>query len=100
MTSGRFCDWLQGYVELQGELPTQEQWEMIKEHLALVYNKVTSPKKKGILINKAEDVIEKIKKLSKEKPSELQIEETPKKYIKKVRCHTQKLCSSGEKLIC
>lgn len=38
-----YCYWLQGYVELCGERPTPEQWASIKEHLALVFTKVTKP---------------------------------------------------------
>lgn len=37
-----FAYWLQGYVEMGGQCPTEYQWKMIKEHLALVFNKVTS----------------------------------------------------------
>ncbi len=44
MTPERFCDWLQGYAELDGNTPTPDQWKMIKEHLSLVYNKITSTK--------------------------------------------------------
>jgi hypothetical protein len=43
MTDKEFCYWLQGFVELGGEPPTKEQWASIKEHLALVFTKVTSP---------------------------------------------------------
>ena len=42
MTAEMFCYWLQGYVELNGNIPTGAQWISIKEHLALVFNKVTS----------------------------------------------------------
>jgi hypothetical protein len=42
MTTERFCDWLQGYVEISGETPNAQQWEVIKEHLGLVFNKVTN----------------------------------------------------------
>jgi hypothetical protein len=42
MKTQDFCYWLQGYVELTGEQPSPEQWAAIKEHLALVFNKVTS----------------------------------------------------------
>lgn len=39
-----FTMWLQGWVELNGgAMPTQQQWDMIKEHLALSFNKVTAP---------------------------------------------------------
>lgn len=42
MTPQDFVYWLQGFVELQNpdEL-TKEQWQTIKDHLALVTNKVT-----------------------------------------------------------
>jgi hypothetical protein len=38
-----FCSWLQGFCELHGEPPTAAQWDSIKEHLALVFTKVTKP---------------------------------------------------------
>jgi len=41
MNAQEFCYWLQGYVEMGGEAPTSEQWDMIKSHLQLVFNKVT-----------------------------------------------------------
>lgn len=36
-----FVYWLNGFVELCGEKPTETQWEIIKEHLALVFKKET-----------------------------------------------------------
>lgn len=36
-----FCYWLQGFVELNGEQPTPEQWKSIKEHLQTVFKKIT-----------------------------------------------------------
>lgn len=42
MTPQDFCFWLQGYVEMGGDAPTDAQWEMIKEHLGLVFDKQTS----------------------------------------------------------
>ncbi len=30
-----FKYWLQGYVEICGDLPSKEQWEMIREHAEL-----------------------------------------------------------------
>jgi hypothetical protein len=42
MTSSDFAYWLQGFAELNGNPPTPPQWEMIKEHLGLVFNKVTT----------------------------------------------------------
>ena len=44
MTSEQYVYWCQGFVELTGGVrPTPEQWKMIKEHLALVFTKVTPP---------------------------------------------------------
>lgn len=43
MTPEQFAYWLQGFVELHGELPNEEQWESIKEHLQTVFRKVTPP---------------------------------------------------------
>lgn len=43
MTPENFCYWMQGYAELTNDLPTPAQWNSIKEHLNLVFNKVTSP---------------------------------------------------------
>lgn len=36
-----FAYWLQGYVELHGGVPNGPQWNLIKEHLNLVFHKVT-----------------------------------------------------------
>lgn len=41
MTPENFTYWLQGFVELNGEQPTPEQWKSIKEHLQTVFKKVT-----------------------------------------------------------
>lgn len=41
MTPQDFCYWLHGFAELNGSQPTPEQWQSIREHLALVFNKVT-----------------------------------------------------------
>lgn len=47
MTPEQFTYWLQGFAEMQmlETAPSLEQWRMIKEHLNLVFNKVTPPKK-------------------------------------------------------
>lgn len=37
-----FCYWLQGFAELTPQSPSQEQWDSIREHLGLVFKKVTS----------------------------------------------------------
>lgn len=37
-----FCYWLQGRAELKPDEPlSPEEWKMVKQHLALVFNKVT-----------------------------------------------------------
>lgn len=41
MTPEQFVYWLQGFVELHGDEPTHTQWLQIKDHLSLVFNKVT-----------------------------------------------------------
>lgn len=44
MTPEQFCFWLQGWSEMEDdEVPSPEQWKMIKEHLSTVFNKVTPP---------------------------------------------------------
>jgi hypothetical protein len=46
MKSEQFAYWLQGFAELTpGQTPSKEQWEMIVEHLAEVFDKVTPPMK-------------------------------------------------------
>lgn len=37
----QFVYWLQGFCEINGASPTEEQWTIIKEHLALCFEKVT-----------------------------------------------------------
>lgn len=44
MTSDQFTYWLQGFVEMNnGNMPNSWQWQMIKDHLQLCFNKVTPP---------------------------------------------------------
>lgn len=44
MSPENFAYWLQGFVELtQGQTPCPAQWKAIKEHLDLVFKKVTPP---------------------------------------------------------
>jgi len=45
MTHERFVYWLQGFCELTTEPPTPDQWQSIKEHLSLVFDKRTPPMK-------------------------------------------------------
>ena len=45
MTPNEFCYWLQGRAELlPDQPPTDAEWKMIREHLSLVFTKVTPPK--------------------------------------------------------
>lgn len=45
MTPEQFCYWLQGWIEIQGVdaryAPDQFQWHTIKDHLKLVFEKIT-----------------------------------------------------------
>lgn len=41
MTERDFAYWLQGFVEINGDVPTQAQWDIIKDHLQLVFKKET-----------------------------------------------------------
>ncbi len=41
MTAEQFAYWLQGYSEIASEAPTAEQWQVIQDHLATVFDKVT-----------------------------------------------------------
>lgn len=41
MTPEQFVYWLQGYVEINGDMPTGEQWENIKNRLQTVSHQVT-----------------------------------------------------------
>lgn len=43
MTANEFAYWLQGFAELNGAPPTAEQWQGIRDHLQLVFKKVTPP---------------------------------------------------------
>lgn len=48
MTTEQFAYWLQGFAELNTEPPTAEQWQAIRDHLALVFEKKTPPVNIGI----------------------------------------------------
>jgi len=42
MEAQQFCYWLQGFAELNNGVPPNDmQWKAIRDHLALVFNKVT-----------------------------------------------------------
>lgn len=74
MTFEQFCYWLQGFAELEGEI-TPERWQMIKEHLATCFNKVTPElQKKSVepLVQKPEndqfnELIERLRKIEEQR---------------------------------
>lgn len=41
MTAEQFAYWLQGFSEVGNKGPTEEQWKIIQDHLALVFKKLT-----------------------------------------------------------
>lgn len=41
MTAEQFAYWLQGYSEIAGTAPSPEQWQVIQDHLKLVFDKRT-----------------------------------------------------------
>lgn len=41
MTAQEFAYWLQGYSEIAGDAPNAEQWQIIQDHLKLVFEKRT-----------------------------------------------------------
>lgn len=43
MKADEFCRWLQGFAELTEAAPSDAQWKSIREHLQLVFTKVTPP---------------------------------------------------------
>lgn len=44
MSPENFIYWLNGFVEMGGERPTDEQWLIIKEHLVLAMSKKNNAK--------------------------------------------------------
>lgn len=52
MTPERFCDWLQGFVELiETDSISEKQWLVIKDHLKLVFDKKTPDRLDQIKLN-------------------------------------------------
>jgi hypothetical protein len=42
MDAQQFAYWLRGFAELSGARPTVEQWQLVKEYLAGVFNQSNS----------------------------------------------------------
>lgn len=59
MTPENFVYFLQGFAEVHGECPTQEQWNNIKSHLKLVFDKRTPDYNKSSLAKHMETVLDK-----------------------------------------
>ena len=45
MTPEQFAYWLQGFAEIHTKAPTDEEWIIIKDHLATIFDKVTPDRK-------------------------------------------------------
>lgn len=60
MDATQFAYWLQGYSEItQGQVPTPAQWQIIQDHLKLVFTKVT-PDRSVDLSKELSDKIRKV----------------------------------------
>ena len=73
MTPENFVYWLNGFVELNGNSPTPEQWQSIKEHIQLVMTKVTPPVKSAsnMFIDYTQNVADKLQQEAPEWQKEL-----------------------------
>lgn len=49
MTPEQFVYWLQGFAEVHGVAPSEAEWTIIKDHLALVFRKETPKREKSEL---------------------------------------------------
>jgi hypothetical protein len=45
MKPENFIIWLRGYIELDGRIPSPRQWQIIQDHLNLVFDKKTPDRK-------------------------------------------------------
>jgi hypothetical protein len=63
MTPENFTYWLQGFVELQDTRPSEQQWKAIKDHLSLVFTKVTPHRPPSVddMTKELEKILEKRK---------------------------------------
>lgn len=55
MTPEQFTYWLQGFSEISDKTPTENEWKIIQDHLALVFNKITPTYPKIDFPRKMED---------------------------------------------
>jgi hypothetical protein len=72
MDASQFALWLQGFAELNTEPPTKEQWQSIREHLQLVFAKVTpevktTPVQKPVIDLSKNDELKKMFEKNKER---------------------------------
>lgn len=67
MDASQFTIWLQGFAELNSAPPTPEQWQSIRNHLALVFKKVTPPLGSPKIPDMKEAIKEMIERAEKEK---------------------------------
>lgn len=68
MSPNEFCLWLQGYVELGGSIPNEQQWESIKDHLQLVMDKKSPVRNVFLETNSLKEHMEKVAEQFKENP--------------------------------
>lgn len=57
MTPENFTWWLQGYSEICGDTPTEEQWRVICDHLQIVFEKVTPDRREPTYCKKARESV-------------------------------------------
>lgn len=63
MTPEQFAYWLHGFTELtRGQTPDPAQWKAIREHLDLVFKKVTPQVEQKITVPAGTDISEVMKK--------------------------------------
>lgn len=74
MTPEQFAYWLQGFAELNPQAPNAEQWQSIRDHLQLVFKKVTPERVTGPAIASPAlppaDISEAIRRFNEQKQRE------------------------------
>lgn len=94
MNAQEFTYWLQGFAELHQDPPTPEQWKSIREHLALVFKKVTPPVQveKPVDIRKAIDDMRQSYPFMPEPTRTWLIERDPPGVDLRPRCSSDRTC--------